>query len=46
LSGDILRSVGAADVELTGDDLAALDAAVPVGAVRGDRYADMSTIDR
>ena len=31
--------------ELSADDLAALDAAVPVGAVAGDRYGDMSHID-
>jgi hypothetical protein len=37
--------VGAADVELTADDLAALAAAVPPGAVAGDRYGDMSSID-
>ncbi|MBS44851.1 MAG: aldo/keto reductase [Nocardioides sp.] len=39
------ENVGAADVELSADDLAALDAAVPVGAVAGDRYGDMSHID-
>ena len=40
------ENVGAADVELTQDDLDALAKAVPPGAVQGDRYADMSTIDR
>ena len=39
------ENVGALDVELTADDLAALDAAVPRGAVAGDRYGDMCTID-
>jgi aryl-alcohol dehydrogenase-like predicted oxidoreductase len=39
------ENVAAADVVLTGDDLAALDAAVPRGAVAGDRYGDMSHID-
>ncbi|HTJ67700.1 MAG TPA: aldo/keto reductase [Actinospica sp.] len=39
------ENVGAADVELTADDLAALAAAVPPGAVAGDRYGDMSSID-
>jgi aryl-alcohol dehydrogenase-like predicted oxidoreductase len=39
------ENVGAADVELTYDDLAALDAAVPRDAVVGDRYGDLSSID-
>lgn len=39
------ENVGALEVELTGDDLAALEQAVPRGAVAGDRYGDMSTID-
>src|SRR4051794_36940523 len=39
------ENVGAADVELTDDDLAALDAAVPRDAVVGERYGDMSSID-
>ncbi|WP_207769275.1 aldo/keto reductase [Nocardioides currus] len=39
------ENVGAADVELTADDLAALDAAVPRDAVVGARYGDMSSID-
>ena len=34
------------DIVLTADDLARLDAAIPVGAVTGDRYPDMSTINR
>ncbi|GAB3675648.1 aldo/keto reductase [Angustibacter aerolatus] len=38
-------NLGAADVELTADDLAALAEAVPVEAVQGDRYPDMSSID-
>ena len=37
---------GALEVELNGDDLRALDAAVPVGSSAGDRYADMSTVNR
>jgi len=40
------ENVGALDVTLTDDDLAALEQAVPRGAVAGDRYGDMSTIDR
>jgi aryl-alcohol dehydrogenase-like predicted oxidoreductase len=39
------ENVGAAEVHLTADDLAALDAAVPRDAVVGDRYGDMSHID-
>ncbi|MCP3422467.1 aldo/keto reductase [Nocardioides pinisoli] len=39
------ENVGALDVELTADDLAALEQAVPRDAVAGDRYGDMSTID-
>ncbi len=39
------ENVGAAAVELTADDLAALERAVPRDAVTGDRYPDMSTID-
>jgi aryl-alcohol dehydrogenase-like predicted oxidoreductase len=39
------ENVGAADVHLSADDLAALDAAVPREAVVGARYGDMSSID-
>ncbi len=39
------ENVGAVDVELTDDDLQALERAVPRDAVAGDRYGDMSTID-
>ena len=39
------ENVGAAAVELTTDDLAALETAVPRDAVRGERYGDMSSID-
>ena len=42
---DLEENVAAASVELTADDLAALEAAVPKGAVAGERYGDMSTID-
>jgi len=38
------ENVAAADVRLTADDLARLDAAVP--AAVGERYPDMSSIDR
>ncbi|WP_408896424.1 aldo/keto reductase [Nocardioides sp. R1-1] len=39
------ENVGALAVELTADDLATLEAAVPRDAVAGDRYGDMSSID-
>ena len=39
------ENVGAASVTLTRADLAALDEAVPRGAVVGARYGDMSSID-
>ena len=39
------ENVGAADVELSADDLASLEAAVPRSAVAGERYGDMSSID-
>ncbi len=40
------ENVGALEVHLDGDDLARLEAAVPRDAVAGDRYGDMSTVDR
>jgi aryl-alcohol dehydrogenase-like predicted oxidoreductase len=40
------ENVAALDVSLTDDDLTALEKAVPRGAVVGDRYADMSTVNR
>ena len=40
------ENVAADAVELTAEDLAALDAALPLGAAAGERYADMATIDR
>jgi aryl-alcohol dehydrogenase-like predicted oxidoreductase len=39
-------NAGAGAVELTPDDLALLDAAFPHGAAAGDRYADMSPVNR
>ena len=39
------ENVGAAAVELSTSDLAALEAAVPRDSVAGARYGDMSTID-
>jgi aryl-alcohol dehydrogenase-like predicted oxidoreductase len=40
------ENVGALDVELTADDLAQLEEAFPKGATAGDRYADMSSVNR
>ncbi len=40
------ENVGATEVELTEDDLHSIDEAAPVGAAAGDRYADMSTVNR
>ncbi|MFL6105882.1 MAG: aldo/keto reductase [Marmoricola sp.] len=40
------ENVAAADVELTDADLVRLEQVVPRDAVQGDRYGDMSTIDR
>src|SRR3954454_5263917 len=36
----------AADVDVSEDELARIDAAAPVGVTAGDRYADMSTVHR
>jgi aryl-alcohol dehydrogenase-like predicted oxidoreductase len=40
------ENVGAAGVQLTGDDLRGIDEAFPKGATAGDRYPDMSTVNR
>ncbi|GAB4081113.1 aldo/keto reductase [Modestobacter muralis] len=40
------ENAAAADVELTADDLRALDAAAPAGSTAGDRYPDMSSVHR
>jgi aryl-alcohol dehydrogenase-like predicted oxidoreductase len=40
------ENVAAAEVQLTEEDLAALDEAFPVGAAEGDRYPDMSSVNR
>ncbi|MGW0479175.1 aldo/keto reductase [Nonomuraea sp. NPDC003214] len=39
------ENAAAADIELTAEQLAALERAVPAGAVRGDRYADMAYLE-
>ncbi len=43
--GYLEENVAANAIELTEDDLRALDEAVPAGAAAGERYPDMSTID-
>ncbi|PZG53912.1 aldo/keto reductase [Spongiactinospora gelatinilytica] len=40
------ENTAAADITLTPDQLAALEKAVPAGAARGARYANMSTIEQ
>ncbi len=40
------ENVAAAEVELTADELARIDEAAPVGAAAGDRYPDMSSVNR
>lgn len=40
------ENLGALDVALTVEDLARLDELAPVGAAAGERYADMSTVNR
>ncbi len=40
------ENVGAADVELSADELKRLDAIAPKDVAAGDRYASMATIDR
>ena len=39
------ENIAAADIQLTADDVARLDAAAPVGAAAGERYANMSTVN-
>jgi aryl-alcohol dehydrogenase-like predicted oxidoreductase len=40
------ENVGAVDVQLTEDDLRRIDEAFPKGATAGNRYPDMSTVNR
>ncbi len=42
----LAENLGAVDVKLTAEDLARLDELAPVGAAAGDRYPDMSTVNR
>ena len=41
----LLENIGAAEVKLTAEDLAELEAVFPLGATAGDRYPDMSTVN-
>jgi aryl-alcohol dehydrogenase-like predicted oxidoreductase len=40
------QNIAAADIELTEHDLQYLDMAIPRGSTAGDRYADLSTVNR
>jgi aryl-alcohol dehydrogenase-like predicted oxidoreductase len=40
------ENVGAADVQLTAEELDRIESAFPKGATAGDRYPDMSTVNR
>jgi hypothetical protein len=40
------QNAAADDVRLTDDDLRVLEDAFPVGVTAGDRYPDMSTVNR
>jgi aryl-alcohol dehydrogenase-like predicted oxidoreductase len=40
------ENVAAVEIELTDDDVGRLDEAAPVGVAAGERYPDMSSIDR
>jgi aryl-alcohol dehydrogenase-like predicted oxidoreductase len=40
------ENMAASEIELTAEDLERIDAAAPAGAASGDRYPDMSTVDR
>ncbi|MDW5597807.1 aldo/keto reductase [Conexibacter stalactiti] len=44
--GYLEENVAASEIALSAEDLARLDAAAPVGAAAGDRYPDMSSVDR
>jgi aryl-alcohol dehydrogenase-like predicted oxidoreductase len=43
--GYLRENLGAVDVALTADELAAIDAVAPKGSFAGDRYANMGSID-
>ena len=39
------ENLAAIDIDLSAEDIAALDAAAPIGTTAGDRYPDMSTVN-
>jgi aryl-alcohol dehydrogenase-like predicted oxidoreductase len=44
--GYLEENVAAAELDLTADELERLERAFPVGVAAGDRYPDMSTVNR
>ena len=42
----LTENLGGLDVDLSAEDLARLDELAPVGAAAGDRYPDMSSVNR
>lgn len=40
------ENIQALDIELSDEDISRLDEAVPLGQTSGDRYPDMSTVNR
>jgi aryl-alcohol dehydrogenase-like predicted oxidoreductase len=44
--GHLEQNLGSASVRLTAAELASLDAAFPPGVAAGDRYPDMSLLNR
>ncbi|MGH2911600.1 MAG: aldo/keto reductase [Solirubrobacteraceae bacterium] len=44
--GYLEENVAAAEIELSADELARIEQVAPVGVTAGERYANMSTIDR
>ncbi|HEY4964162.1 MAG TPA: aldo/keto reductase [Candidatus Saccharimonadales bacterium] len=42
----LMENIKATEISLSREDLASLDKAMPKGAAAGDRYADMSTVNR
>jgi aryl-alcohol dehydrogenase-like predicted oxidoreductase len=40
------QNVEATEIELSEEDLARIDEAAPIGAAAGDRYPDMSGVNR
>jgi aryl-alcohol dehydrogenase-like predicted oxidoreductase len=40
------ENIAALDIELSAEEVAQIDAAAPAGSSAGDRYPDMSTVNR